>query len=163
RRRRALRPGAVVEAQTVARPVDLAGRNARGEEREARKGQGGTRRRPHGSGLDLNGIVLDDRVGEEPLAGPAEPLAGRGLALGGALDVEVLALAHAVDALDAERAQRPFDRLALGVEDAGLQGHDDARSHRLDLSRKCRADLAHAAAPFNPRPPWRGDAPPPAC
>ena len=45
------------------------------------------------------------------------------------LDVEHLALAHAGDAGDAERLQRALDRLALRVEDAGLQGDGDAGFH----------------------------------
>src|SRR6516164_6033607 len=55
------------------------------------------------------------------------------------LDVEDLALAHARDAGDAERFERAFDRLALGIEDAGFEGDGDAGLHRgsasIDMAR----------------------------
>ena len=55
------------------------------------------------------------------------------------LDIEDLALAHARDAFDAQRFERPFDRLALGIEDAGFEGDGDAGLHRdpasIDMAR----------------------------
>ena len=50
------------------------------------------------------------------------------------LDVEHLALAHAGDAIDAERFQRAFNGLALWIENAGLQRNGDARFHEKALT-----------------------------
>src|SRR5260370_24802054 len=78
---------------------------------------------------DLDRIILDDHIGEQLLAGEAEPLARR-LGVGRVdLDVEHLALANAFDAGDAERFQRALDPLALRIEDAALQRDDHARFH----------------------------------
>ena len=44
-------------------------------------------------------------------------------------DVEHLALAHAGDPGQPERAQRAFDGLALRVENAGFQGDGDTGFH----------------------------------
>ena len=56
---------------------------------------------------------------------------GLGLVGAGELDVEHLALAHAGDAIDAERFQRPFDGLALRIENARFQCDGNARFHVL--------------------------------
>ena len=67
--------------------------------------------------LDLE--VLDQRVGEQLLAELGEPLGVLGLELDHAPDP------HVLDALEAERRQRPLDRLALRVEDALLGPDQD--------------------------------------
>src|SRR5829696_7863781 len=82
--------------------------------------------RPSGQ---LDAIVLDHRVGEEPFAGVLQRALGLALVGGVELDVEDLALAHARDALDAERLERSLDRLPLRVEDAGFEGDGDTRFH----------------------------------
>src|SRR5215218_8554054 len=64
----------------------------------------GLRTAPSGQ---LDAIVLDHRVGEEPFAGVLQRALGLALVGGVELDVEDLALAHAGDALDAERLERP--------------------------------------------------------
>src|SRR5262249_13852601 len=77
----------------------------------------------------LHIIVLDHRIGEE-LVGRLLECGFRLLAVGRFdLDVEHLALAHAGHARDAERPERALDRLALRVEDAGLEGYGDAGLH----------------------------------
>jgi hypothetical protein len=65
--------------------------------------------------------VLDQRIGEQLLAELGEALGVLGLELDHAADPDVL------DALEAERRQRPLDRLALGVEDALLGPDQDPR------------------------------------
>src|SRR5262249_27326909 len=87
--------------------------------------------------LDL--IVLDQRIGEE-LVGRLLERGLRRFAIASLdLDVEDLALAHARNAGDAERFERAFDRLALGIEDAGFEGDGDAGLHRgsanIDMAR----------------------------
>src|SRR5215207_2930506 len=103
-----------------------------GEEREDGF-HGGSPGRPSGQ---LDAIVLDHRVGEEPLAGVLQRALGLALVGGIELDVEDLALAHAGDALDAKRPQGSLDRLPLRVEDAGFEGDGDARFH-ADLAGEC--------------------------
>ena len=66
-------------------------------------------------------VVLDQRVGEQLLAELRQPLRVLGLELDHAADPDVL------DPLEAERRQRPLDRLALGVEDALLGPDQDPR------------------------------------
>src|SRR5262245_35204918 len=81
----------------------------------------------------VNSIVLDQGVGEELVGG----LLQRGLGLLAAapldLDVEHLALPHARHAGDPERFERTFDRLALGIEDAGFERDGDARFHAIPI------------------------------
>src|SRR5215218_7402799 len=103
--------------------------------------------RPSGQ---LDAIVLDHRVGEEPLAGVLQRALGLALVGGIELDVEDLALAHAGDALDAERPQGSLDRLPLRVEDAGFQGDGDARFH-ADLAGECSGPGSMRRARV---PPW---------
>src|SRR5262245_60581514 len=78
--------------------------------------------------LDL--IVLDDDVGEELVGRLFERHLGARRVDAVELDVEYLALAHACDAGNAERFERAFDRLALRVEHARLEGDGDAGFHR---------------------------------
>src|ERR1700750_2396263 len=78
---------------------------------------------------DLDAVILDHRVGEQLLGRRLEGRLGFGLVGAGELDVEHLALAHTGDAADAERFERALDRLALRIEDAGLEGDGDARFH----------------------------------
>src|SRR5258707_14617147 len=77
----------------------------------------------------LDAIILDHRVGEELLGRLPEGGFGAALVRADDLDVEHLALAHAGDAADAERFEGALDRLALRIEDAGLEGDGDARFH----------------------------------
>ena len=65
--------------------------------------------------------VLDQRVGEQLLAELGEPLRVLGLQLDHAPDP------HVLDPLEAERRQRPLDRLALWVEDPLLRPDQDPR------------------------------------
>jgi len=67
--------------------------------------------------LDLE--VLDQRVGEQLLAELRQPLRPVGLQLDQAADANV------PDPLEAQRRQRPLDRLALRVEDPLLGPDQD--------------------------------------
>src|SRR3977135_1058970 len=78
---------------------------------------------------DLDAVILDHRVGEQLLGRLLEGGFGAALVRARDLDVEHLALAYARDAADAERFERALDRLALRIEDAGLEGDGDARFH----------------------------------
>ena len=69
--------------------------------------------------MQLDLVGLDQRVREQLLAELGEPLGALGLKLDHAADPDVL------DALEAERRQRPLDRLALRVEDALLRPDQD--------------------------------------
>ncbi len=79
---------------------------------------------------DLDAVVLDHGVCEQLLRRVPEPGLGTGAVAVGDLDVEHLALAHAGDAGDAERFERALDRLALRIENAGLECDCDAGLHR---------------------------------
>src|ERR1700756_907221 len=99
--------------------------------------------------LDL--IVLDQRIGEE-LVGRLLERGLRRFAIAPLdLDIEDFALAHARHAFDAQRFERPFDRLALGIEDAGFEGDGDAGLHRdpasIDMARIGQSASTHAASP----------------
>src|SRR6516165_1304823 len=85
---------------------------------------------PRSSSQHLDLIILDDHVGEKLVGRLLER--GLGARLIGAvdLDIEHLALPHARDAGDAERLERTFDRLALRVEHARLEGDGDTGFHR---------------------------------
>src|SRR5262245_15655329 len=86
----------------------------------------------------LHIIVLDQRIGEE-LVGRLLERGLRALAVASRdLDVEDLALADAGDAVNAERLQRPLDRLALRVEYAGFQGNSDAGLHGGSFRAECK-------------------------
>ena len=52
---------------------------------------------------DFDCVVLDDRIGEQALAGLAQPPTRGRLVLAVDLDVENLALAHAFEPVDGER------------------------------------------------------------
>src|ERR1700746_334482 len=78
---------------------------------------------PPSSSQHLDLIVLDDDVGEELVGRLFQHRLGARLIDTVDLDVEYLALPHARDAGDAERLERAFDRLALGVEHARLEGN----------------------------------------
>src|SRR5579883_1833392 len=81
------------------------------------------------SPLDLDRVVLDHGVGEELLAHGFDRGLGAGLV--GLCEVELdhLALAHVVDAREAQRSERVADRLALGIEHARFERDVDARFH----------------------------------
>src|SRR5581483_8416018 len=94
------------------------------------------------SAQNLDPIVLDHGIGQQLVGGLLEQSFGLGPVGALKLDVEDLALAHAGDAVDAERAQCAFDRLALRIEDAGFQGDGDAGLQNLNPSpapARCRA------------------------
>ena len=74
-------------------------------------------------------VILDHGIGQQLVGGLLEQRLGLGLVAALDLDVEHLALAHAGHALQAKRAQRAFDGLALRVENAGFQGDGDAGFH----------------------------------
>src|SRR5688500_17626036 len=94
---------------------------------------------------DLASVVLDYRIGEKALAGLLQRRLGLALVGGVKLDVEHLALAHAGDALDAERFQRALDSLALRIEHAALQGDGDAGFHWRPLRRSRTGALMRPA------------------
>jgi hypothetical protein len=79
--------------------------------------------------VDLDEIILDDGVGQQLGAHFLDP--GLGLVGIGVVEVEldVFALAHLVHAGEAERLQGPGDGLALGVQDAFLEGDVNACQH----------------------------------
>src|SRR5690606_15032524 len=81
----------------------------------------------------LDGVVLDHGVGEELFAHGGEVRLGGFRIAAGQHDVEHLALAHAFDTRKAECGKSALDRLALGVENAGLQRDCDACLHRTIL------------------------------
>ena len=74
-------------------------------------------------------VVLDHGVGEELLAHLGEAGAGGAFVGLGEVELDDLAHADALDAAEAEAAERVADGLALRVEDAALQGDVDARLH----------------------------------
>src|SRR4051812_3444823 len=84
---------------------------------------------------DEDAVFLDDGVREELLA----HLLHAPLRLDGILRVEVeldgLAEAGVLHLTEAQRAQRPRDRLPLRVEHRLLQRDDDARSHPAASSK----------------------------
>src|SRR5262245_35165556 len=89
--------------------------------------------------FELNLVILDQGIGEE-LVGRLLERGLRRLAVAALdLDVEHLALPHARHAGDAKRLERALDRLALGIEDAGLEGDGNARLHRFSCAYGYRA------------------------
>ena len=76
---------------------------------------------------ELHLEVLDQRVGEQLLAEVVELARVVGLQLDQPPDPDV------VHALEAERRQRPLDRLPLRVEDALLRPNQDLGLHSLSL------------------------------
>src|SRR6476660_2873567 len=95
---------------------------------------------------NLNPIILDHRVGEELFGGVPQRRLGAGAIGAFDLYVEHLALAHAGDAVDAERAQRALDGLALRIENAGLQRNGNACLHVQPLSSSPAPDRCRPAA-----------------
>src|SRR5262249_46543818 len=79
----------------------------------------------------LVAIVLDHRIGEQPLAHFTYGAFRRGAVGLGEVDLDVLALAHIADPGEAEIAERMRDRLALRIEHARLQGDVDLRLHAV--------------------------------
>src|SRR5207253_654233 len=78
--------------------------------------------------LDL--IVLDQRVREQPFAHLRQLRRIVDIELDQATDVNV------VNAVEAERRERPFDRLALRIEDALLRPDEDPGPHRTPVRRR---------------------------
>src|SRR5262245_22769037 len=96
------------------------------------------------SAQQLHIIIFDHRIGEE-LVGCLLKRGLRLLAVGRVdLDVEHLALAHAGHAGDAERLERALDRLALRIEDAGLEGHGNTGLHAVPLHGRRHRSPARA-------------------
>src|SRR4029079_10062452 len=73
---------------------------------------------------NVDAVVLDHRVGEELLAHliDAGPLVARGVL---ELELDELAEPDALHLVEAEMAEAALDRLAGGIEHAGLQRHED--------------------------------------
>src|SRR5271165_4823659 len=84
---------------------------------------------------DLDRVILDNRVGEQSLASLAQHRTRAATVLALDLNVEDLSLSHALDALDRERPQRPFDRLALRIEHPGFERDGNARFQKVGLRR----------------------------
>src|SRR5213078_2124248 len=85
--------------------------------------------RPDVSTMDLDRIVLDHHVGQQPFSGVLEGGFRFGLVDIVDFDVEHLALTHAGNAGDAERFQGALDRLALRIEDTGFESDGDSSFH----------------------------------
>src|SRR5438045_3809154 len=83
-----------------------------------------------GRSPDFDRVILDDRVGEKLPAHLFDPRAGGGRIGIGELEFDQLALTHFAYIGKAKPLQRIADRLALRVEDAGLEADMDARLHR---------------------------------
>src|SRR5262245_6212673 len=89
---------------------------------------------PRSFQLDL--VVLDQGIREQ-LVGRLLERCFRLLAVAAfELDVEHLALAHAGDAVHAERLEGTLDRLALRIENAGFERDGDASLHLLSSSMR---------------------------
>src|SRR3954469_15135784 len=78
---------------------------------------------------NLDPVILDYRVRQQLVGGGFQRRLGVGLVGAGQFDVEHLALAHTGHAIDAERFKRPFDGLALRIENAGFESDGDACFH----------------------------------
>src|ERR1700712_1626912 len=78
---------------------------------------------------NLDAVILDHRVRQQLVGGGFQRRLRLGLVGARKLDVEHLALAHAGDAIDAERFKRPFDGLALGIENSRFESDGDACFH----------------------------------
>src|ERR1700720_4741102 len=68
------------------------------------------------SSRHFDAVILDHGIGEKFLGGVFERRLGQGAVGTFNVDLKDLALAHAGNAADAKRAQRPLDRLALGIK-----------------------------------------------
>ena len=89
---------------------------------------------------DLHLKILDDLIGQKLLAGLAQQGFGRAAIGGVEFDVEDLALPHALDPIDMERLERPFNGFALRIEDAASERDDDPGFHlnsMLSPSSRC--------------------------
>ena len=84
---------------------------------------------PLRSVADLEPVVLDHAVGEQ-LAGTCRRGARSPASASPSISqLEVLPKPHVARPREAERVQRALDRLAGRIEDPGLRGHVDLRSH----------------------------------
>src|SRR5690606_31990135 len=68
-----------------------------------------------------NAVVLDDGIGEQPVAHRLELGRGPGFVRSGEFQVEHLALANRADPLEAQSLQGLLDRLSLRVQNAVLE------------------------------------------
>src|SRR5688572_10316117 len=84
-------------------------------------------------GLPLDLEILDHRIGQQ-LAAHFGDLVVAGVL--GEVELDQLAGADVLDPAEAEAFQRMVDRLALRVEDAGLEGDEHARFHGAGLLRR---------------------------
>src|SRR6185503_8285202 len=82
----------------------------------------------------LDPEILDDRVGEQFPAHFLDIGIARAV---GQVQFDELAGANVVHARKAQALQRVMDRLALRVEDAGLESDEDARFHESRLTVSC--------------------------
>src|SRR5215470_12356698 len=96
---------------------------------------------------EIDGIVLDHGVGEELLAHLVD--AGAGLDLLGVAGIilDVLALAHVVDAGKTERGEGMLDGAALRVEHARLQGDVDLCFQERAFTAPCPGPACRAGRP----------------
>jgi len=96
-----------------------------------------TNARPAGRAFslgDLDRVALDDRVREQLLAHFPDALLGFCLRQPVCeLKLDRLAATYIADLGEAETAQRIANRLALRIQDAGLQADMDFRSNRSSL------------------------------
>src|SRR6516162_9348379 len=81
------------------------------------------------SSAQFDSVIFDHGIGQELLGGAFERCLGAGPIRAFDFDVKDLALPHAGHSPDAKRAQRPFDGLALWIENTGLERDSDARLH----------------------------------
>src|SRR5260221_11400532 len=82
----------------------------------------------------LVGVILDHGVGEKLSAYPLYLLASPALVGFGQIDLDILSLPDVVHAGEADARQRLLNRLALRVEDTGLERDPDARLHAVGFN-----------------------------
>src|SRR5690606_15693389 len=135
-------------------PARLRPAGSRGPRRRRPATRGRSPPRSACSSLDPYRIILDDRVRQQ-LVGDLPGLLGRlvrvGSTLAGELDLDPLADTYRGDAGDPEVRQRVGDRLALGVEDLGLEHdvNDDAsHGHSCPSIRLVRASSRARDLPY---------------
>src|ERR1039457_939406 len=79
---------------------------------------------------NFDAVFLDDGIGEDFVGDGFDILPGLfGHDAGGDGDLEVLALAHILDAGITQAVERRANRLTLGVQNCGLQRNKNAGSH----------------------------------
>src|SRR5690606_24080448 len=86
-------------------------------------------------------VVLDERIGEQLLAELVEPRRILGLELHQAPHP------HVAHPAEPKRRERPFDRLALRIEDAFLRTNQNARFHSTKVATRPASENDAAPAP----------------